>query len=226
VNIHHWDRISFLHWPVPPAELAHLVPAGAEVLTYEGTAWVTVTPFVIRVRPPGSPVTPPGWTFPETNLRTYITGPGGRQGLWFLRMEVTALWFVATLRALGLPYVRQPMNVHLDDVSVVYESGRARAASQGGHHVVVRPGERLDPPEGGPFERFVTARWGAFHTVAGRLLHTPVEHEPWRLCAADIESCSVDSLFRAAGLPPPANAPVAQFSPGVRVRVGLPRLVR
>ena len=103
VNIHHWERISFLHWPISAAELAPLLPDGTEVLTHEGTAWVTVTPFFIRVRPPGSPVVPPGWAFPETNLRTYIAGPGGRQGLWFLHMEVTALWFVAALRTIGLP---------------------------------------------------------------------------------------------------------------------------
>lgn len=226
MNIHHWDRISFLHWPVRAAELAPLVPDGTEVLTYDGTAWVTVTPFFIRVRPPGSPVVPPRWAFPETNLRTYVAGPGGRQGLWFLRMEVTALWFVAALRAVGLPYVRQNMSVDRGEGSVVYESRPSRWSSGGGHHIVVRPMEELRPPEGGPWERFVTARWGAFHQRGGRLLYTPVEHQPWRLHAADVPSCAVDALFGSAGLVPPAGPPLAQFSPGVQVRVGVPRVVR
>jgi uncharacterized protein YqjF (DUF2071 family) len=224
VNIHHWDRITFLHWPVPAAELAPLVPDGTKVLTHDGTAWVTVTPFFIRVRPPGSPVVPPGWAFPETNVRTYVAGPGGRQGLWFLHMEVTALWFVVALRALGLPYVRQRMSVESAEGSLVYDSRPSRP-SAGGHHIVVRPKKELRPPEGGPWERFVTARWGAFHRVGGRLLYTPVEHEPWRLCAAEVPACSVDSLFRAARLPAPLDPPVAQFSQRVRVRVGVPRVV-
>jgi uncharacterized protein YqjF (DUF2071 family) len=229
VNIHQWDRISFLHWPVPPAVLAPLLPDETQVLTHDGAAWVTATPFFIRVRPPGSPVVPPRWAFPETNLRTYVTGPGGRQGLWFLRMEVTALWFVVSLRALGLPYVRQQMSVESAEGSLVYDSRPSRPSGPsagGGHHIVVQPKQDLRPPEGGPWERFVTARWGAFHRVGGRLLYTPVEHEPWRLRAAEVPACSVDSLFRAAGLPTPADPPVAQFSPGVRVRVGVPRVVR
>jgi uncharacterized protein len=225
VNIHHWDRISFLHWPVPPAELAPLVPEGTEVLTHGGAAWVTVTPFFIRVRPPGSPVVPPRWAFPETNLRTYVAGPGGRQGLWFLRMEVTAMWFVAALRVLGLPYVRQRMSVESEADSMVYESRGSWPSYEGGHHIAVRPGEQLRPPEGGSWERFVTARWGAFHRRGGRLLYTPVEHPPWTLHAAEVPACSVDSLFQAAGLPSPAGPPVAHYSHGIRVRLGVPRVV-
>lgn len=223
MNVHHWDIIAFLHWPFRPADIAHLVPDETVVLTYDGMAWVTITPFFIRVRPPGVPVVPPRWAFPETNLRTYVAGPGGRQGLWFLRMEVTAPWFVATLRTLGLPYVRRQMSVEVEEDHVAYRSLPYAASPDGGHHIVVRPGDVLRPPEGGPWERFVTARWGAFHRVGRRLLYTPVEHDPWRLQAAAVQVCSVDALFRDAGLPAPADPPVAQFSPGVRVRVGVPK---
>jgi hypothetical protein len=147
-------------------------------------------------------------------------------GLWFLRMEVTAPWFVAVLRAVGLPYFRQHMSVDSGEDCVVYTSQPDPLSSDGGHHIVVRPGDELRPPEGGPWERFVTARWGAFHRRGRRLLYTPVEHEPWRLHAAEVPTCSVDALFREAGLSPPTNPPVAQFSPGVRVRVGMPKMIR
>lgn len=223
MNVHHWDLIAFLHWPFRPADLAHLVPEETALLTHEGMAWVTVTPFFIRVRPLGAPVVPPRWAFPETNLRTYVAGPGDRQGLWFLRMEVTAPWFVAAMRTLGLPYVGRHMSVEVDDDQVAYRSRPTSAVADGGHHIVLRPGHALRPPEGGPWERFVTARWGAFHRVGRRLLYTPVEHDPWRLQAAEVQTCSVHTLFHDAGLPAPAYPPVAHFSPGVRVRVGVPR---
>jgi uncharacterized protein YqjF (DUF2071 family) len=226
VNVHHWDHIAFLHWPYRPADIAHVVPDGTTLLTSGGMAWVTITPFFIRVRAPGVPFVPPRWAFPETNLRTYVASADGRQGLWFLHMEVSAAWFVATLRSLGLPYFRRHMSVDVARDQVVYRSQPSSASTDGGHHVVIVPGSALSPPEGGPWERFVTARWGAFHSVGGRLLYTPVEHEPWRLQAATVPVCSVDALFREAGLPAPAGPPVAHFSPGVKVRVGVPKPIR
>lgn len=224
-NIHHWDDISFLHWPFEPADVAALVPAETTVLTYDGAAWVSVTPFFIRVRPPGLPVVPPRWAFPETNVRTYVRGPDGREGLWFLRMEVTALWFVATLRALGLPYFRQRMSVDAREGGIAYASEPEPPSSGGGHTITVRPGAELDPQAGGPRDRFLTARWGAYHRRGPFLCYTPVEHPPWPLRAAEAPVCTVDALFRAAGLPAPVGPPAAHFSPGVEVSVGWPRIV-
>lgn len=223
VNVHHWDNISFLHWPIATPELTGLLPDELEVLTYDGSAWVGVTPFFIQVRPPGVPVTPPGWAFPETNVRTYVRGPDGRLGLWFLHMEVTARWFVATMRTLALPYVHREMSVEADDERITYTS-KPSDGTEGGHHIVVRPGAPMDPPEGGSFERFLTAWWGAYHRP-GPLLHTPVEHPTWRLQAAEVDTCEVGGLFRAAGLGAPEGEPVAHFSAGVPVKVGPPRPV-
>lgn len=221
VNVHRWNHISFLHWGFDPEQVARLVPEPLAVETYRGLAWVGLTPFLIRVRPPGVPVVPPGWAFPETNLRTYVTGPRGRQGLWFLRMEVPALWFVLTLRALGLPYFRQRMSADVGDERVSYRS-IPRGDGRGGHEIVVRLADRLDPPHGDPFERSLTARWGAYHRCGPLLLHTPVEHPPWTLRRASVETCDVGAMFRAVGLPPPAEPPIAHFSPGLPVKVGRP----
>ncbi len=225
VNIHRWDDIAFLHWPFEPHDVAPLLPDRLAVLTHDGAAWLSVTPFVMRVRPPGVPLFPPGCTFPETNLRTYVVGPDGRQGLWFLRMEVTALWFVATLRALGLPYFRNAMSVERRPGRIVYRSEPRPGSAGGGHHIVVRPGAPLQPPVGGDWDRFVTARWAAFHRRGPVLCWTPVEHQPWPLRQATVEACEVADVFRDAGLPPPVGPPVAHFSPGVTVKVGPPRIV-
>lgn len=220
VNIHRWERISFLHWSVDPEVLCSSIPAAVTPLTYGGKAWVGVTPFHIEVRPFAVPVVPPWCAFPETNLRTYVAGPDGREGLWFLHQEVTAAWFVTVLRAAGLPYVRREMSVsRTADGAVVYES-------RGSHHIVVRPGDRLEPVEGGPRERFLTARWRAYHRLGPVLLQTPVQHPSWTLHAAAVEHCDVAGLFRSAGLPEPTGPPVAHYSPGLRVKVGCPRIVR
>ena len=222
VNLHRWGDIAFLHWPFEPERIARLLPAGLRPLTWDGVAWVGVTPFFITVRPPGLPFTPPGWAFPETNVRTYVTGADGREGLWFLHMEVTALWFVVTLRAVGLPYTRRRMSVERRDGRIIYRTAPHTGRGDG-HQIVVRPGAPLSPPSGGRFERFLTARWGAYHRPGPLLLYTPVDHPPWRLQHAAVETCEVDGLFSAAGLDPPASAPVCHASAGTVVRVGAPR---
>lgn len=225
VNIHHWDDIAFLHWPFEPEAVNALLPDQLEVLTYEGAAWVGVTPFFIRVRPPGVPIVPPGWAFPETNVRTYVTAQDGRHGVWFIRMEVTAMWFVITLRSLGLPYFRHHMSVDVGDDAVTYTSAPRSPSGDGGHRIVVKPGEELDPPVGGARDRFLTARWGAFHRRGPLLMYTPVEHQPWALRTAAVEDCDVHALFASARLPIPSGPPLAHFSPGVTVKVGPPQVV-
>ena len=225
VNVHHWDDISFLHWPVEPSSVARLIPAGLEVLTVDGSAWVGVTPFSIRVRPFGIPFVLPGFAFPETNVRTYVVGPDGTQGIWFLHMEVPAAWFVATLRVIGLPYTRREMSIDRTGGAIRYRS-RSTGGSTGGHDIVVRPGPALDPPWGGPVERFLTARWHAYHRLGPMLLRTPVEHQPWQLSGATAEVCDVGDLLRAGGLAIPDGPPLVHHSPGVVVRVGRPSIVR
>ena len=225
VNVHRWDDISFLHWSFEPEVVQRLLPDGVRVLPFDGAAWVGVTPFSIRVRPLGIPLDLPRSAFPETNVRTYVAGPDGRQGVAFLRMEVPALWFVATLRSIGLPYVLQAMTVERSGGLVSYRSRPRSAAGAGGHEIVVRP-DRVLPRPHGDLDRFLTARWSAFHAVGPVLLRTAVEHPPWSLWTATVERCEVGDLLRAAGLPPPPGPPVAHWSPGVTVKVGRPVIVR
>ncbi|OPG10943.1 hypothetical protein B1R27_00010 [Streptomyces sp. GKU 895] len=84
-----WLTQTFLHWAYAPELIQRLLPDGLTVATYDGHAWVGLTPFVMAdVRPPGSPVALAA--LPETNLRTYVRGPGDREGLWFLSIEVAS----------------------------------------------------------------------------------------------------------------------------------------
>jgi uncharacterized protein YqjF (DUF2071 family) len=48
-----------------------------------------------------------------------------------------------------------------------------------------------------------------------------VDHAPWPLHRATVDQFD-DSLVTAAGLPAPTGEPLCVYSPGVRVRVGLP----
>lgn len=221
-NTQHWDDISFLHWPFEPRSVQRLLPNGLTVHRFEGSAWVGITPFRMKVRPSAARTVVS--EFNEINVRTYVHGPDDSLGLHFLHMEVSRLWFLS-LRALGLPYVHRRLSLERQGQEICYRSSERGRSANGSLDIVVTVGDPLEWPTGGPLEQFLTARWTAFHDVEPLLLATPVEHPPWSLCRATIQRCKVDRLFHSAGLPVPHQEPLAHYSPGVVAEVGWPRVV-
>lgn len=218
-----WRRMSFLHWPYQPDQLRHLLAPGLELDLWEGTAWLSVTPFLMADFRIGSlPPVPMLSTFPETNVRTYVRGPNGRDGLWFLSLEADSLATVlAASTVYGVPYRWADMAV--DEGSAVrYRSHRRRSPSVG-HDISVRPGAPCEAPSG--LDHWLTGRWRAYTTIGGRLAWAPVQHEPWPLWEATVVNLE-ESLLMAEGVPEPDGDPLVHFSPGVfDVRLGPPRFL-
>jgi uncharacterized protein len=111
-----WSWLAFLHWSYPPAVVQRLLPAGLRVHDFDGRAWVGLTPFVLGdLRTPVAPVPPWFARFPETNVRTYVVGPDGRDGLWFFSLDADRLEPVLVARATyALPYMWSAMTVERD----------------------------------------------------------------------------------------------------------------
>ncbi|WP_181795544.1 YqjF family protein [Streptomyces sp. WELS2] len=209
---------TFVHWAYPVEAVRALVPEPLEVEEYEGGAWVGFTPFVMAdVRPAGVPARLPGLpTFAETNLRTYVRHPNGRDGLWFLSLEV-ACPLMPGARAIGAPYRPGALEVTRSGESVRY-TGRGRTGRPS-CRLAVRPGAPIERPTGR--DVWPTSRWRAYTRRLGLLWETPVEHEPWPLAGATVEELE-ETLTAEAGLPAPAGEPVTHFSDGVRhVRMGV-----
>jgi uncharacterized protein YqjF (DUF2071 family) len=212
-----WRTQTFVNWPFPVEVVQALLPEPLVVDEYDGAAWVGLTPFVMAdLRLPGVPAAAPGLpTFAETNLRTYVRRPGGRDGLWFLSLEVACPLMLAA-RAVGVPYHPGALKVTRRDGAVVY-SGR-RWAGGASYRLVVRPGGPIARPTAR--DVWLTSRWRAYSRRLGVLWETPAEHEPWPLAAAGVEELE-ETLTTSAGLPAPASEPVVHFSEGVRhVRLG------
>ena len=151
VGYQQWRRLAFLHWPVDPVAVQDKLPAGLEVDTYDGRAWVGLVPFLMTgVRPRWFPPVPGVSTFCETNVRTYVTrtnGDGVREpGVYFFSLDAAA--WVATLVARGvwrLPYYRAKMSLEADGDRTVYTSSRLWPGPRGaGGRVEI---EATGPPE-------------------------------------------------------------------------------
>jgi uncharacterized protein len=234
-----WIDIAFLHWPVPPEMVQALLPAGLVVDEFDGAAWVGLTPFTMAaMRPPGLPEPIPTrlsrlplvgtgarvagalTSTHETNLRTYARGPDGRDGLWFLSLEINSAPLAVLLRAaVGAPYHHARLTIHRTADTLSYQGSRVGGSQA--YSAVIRPRRRVTPTR---FEDWLTGRWRAYTVHFGRLLATPVAHEPWPLQEAELQTIehNLTDVPELHGDPP-----VVHYSTGVhRVRIGVPRVIR
>lgn len=218
--------MTFLHWRYEPDELRPHLPAGLEVQTFDGSAWVGLLRFRMTVRPPGVPAIPWLSRFPETNVRTYVRGPDGGAGIWFFSLDAGRLLPAMTGRAgLALPYVWADMEVTRGDSTVAYRSRRRWPGPRGAAAAVrVELGPPIARDRVSPLEDFLVSRFRLYTSAAGRLVSVDAEHDSWPLRQASVVRLDQDVL-QADGLPPPRGAPHALFSEGVEVRIGRPRRV-
>lgn len=221
-----WHSVAFLHWRCDPDVLARVLPSGLTADVLDGSAWIGLTPFVVRrQRPPALPAVPKLSDFPETNLRTYVTAPDGTDGLWFLSLDVASLATVLAARAaVGAPYHWAGMQVHhRGEAGTVEYVGARHPTRHAAYRVRVRP--RGGSADGmSPLMDALVGRWRAYTTHLGRLLVVPVEHEPWPVQEAELSACE-ESLAAAAGLPQLGTPELVHYAECVHARLGPPRLV-
>ncbi len=225
-----WYDLTALHWRYEPAEVQALLPKGFAVDTFDGSAWVGLIPFHMRrIRIPGLPAFGPLSTFPETNIRTYIVDRAGRRGVWFFSLDITRLLPTFAARVgYRLPYCWSAMAIdregHGEGATRRYRSRRRWPRSEATSDVAVRVGHPLTGPDLTDLDHFLTARWALGTTFGRRLMWAKISHPPWPIHAAEVLACH-ESLVEAAGLRPPRGEPIARWSPGVEVRIGVPRAI-
>jgi uncharacterized protein YqjF (DUF2071 family) len=192
----HWHNLLFMHWPVPEEVLRPLIPPVLKLDTFGGWGWLGVTPFRMeRTRPRFLPSVPWLSTFPELNVRTYVTHDG-KPGIWFFSLDARNPVAVRLARAtFGLPYFDAEMSCGDSGGEVSYRSVRTHKGA---------PSARLIAsyrPVGEPFnsrpetlEYFLTERYclysaGAANRVSGsgRVRRGDIHHRPWPLQPAEAE---------------------------------------
>jgi uncharacterized protein YqjF (DUF2071 family) len=177
-NAQTWVDLAFLHWRVDADELRRAVGRSVELDTFEGDAWLGVTPFVLRdFRLRGLPPVPRLSTFPELNVRTYVT-VDDRPGIWFFTLEAaSSLAVEGAKRLYKLPYHRAQMTCTRSGERVRYESARPGAAFSGSY----RGTGDLFRAEPGTLEHFLTERYCLYTEDGGRGYRAEIHHPPWDL---------------------------------------------
>ena len=219
--VQQWQDLAYIHWRYPIDEIQSLLPAGVEVDSFDGSAWVGLIPFSMKnIGVPRLPAVPYFGSFPEVNVRTYVRR-NGVPGVWFFSLDVNRFLPALVARvSYFLPYCWGKASNKRTDTTLETEV-RRRWPSRASTSIRVSIGDPIESPD--DLSVFLSARWGLYSRGIGKgVRYAPVDHETWPLWTAKLESLN-DTLLIAAGLSAPVGDPHVMFSPGVSVRIGLPR---
>lgn len=224
VLLQDWKSCAFIHWRYSPEAIQASLPSALTVDTFDGSAWVSLTPFLVeRGRPPGMPSVPGMRRYGETNLRTYVIGPNGRRGIWFYALDCAATAPVLLGRgAYFQPYYRSNIFIEAESGKYLYKGSRRWPGGPAAYVVEIELDHR--PAEIDELDVFLTGRWIFFTLYGAVTAKAHVEHEPWPLRRAHIRECE-QTLAQAAGLPPSGTAPIAHFADVVHAKLGPPQPV-
>jgi uncharacterized protein YqjF (DUF2071 family) len=198
-----WTDLLFAHWSVAPEILRAVVPPQLPLDTFDGRAWIGVTPFGVRnlrLRP--APPVPFLSAFPEINVRTYVT-VGDKPGIYFFSLDAASRLAVTAARhAYRLPYFPARMSVDRATNGVGFTSRRtgkeapARADFSGRYAPI---GDAFHP-RGGSLEHWLTERY-CLYTFDGqrRVLRADIHHPPWSLQPAEAD-IDVNTMTAEIGL--------------------------
>ncbi|MFA4133034.1 MULTISPECIES: YqjF family protein [unclassified Brevibacillus] len=180
-----WEHLLFLHWAISPASIKALIPAGLELDTYDGKAWISIIPFLLSgVRLRRMPSVPFTTTFPEINVRTYVKAKG-KTGVYFLSLDtsnplvikIAKFWY-------RLPYYRAQMAFHRQADRIDFTSRRLSGLSQtpsfkGSYQPL---SDKFFAKEG-TLVHWLTERYTLFCRCdrTKQLMFADVVHEPWQL---------------------------------------------
>ncbi len=206
-----WDDLLFAHWAVPVDAIRRHVPEQLPVDTFDGEAWIGITPFRVNgLRLRATFPSPVLSSFLELNARTYVT-VDGKPGIWFFSLDASSRLAVGGARRwYRLPYFHARMSVARSDGSIEYASDRLstgeRPASFRGSYSPV--GERFTAAPGS-LERFLTERYCLYTVDRGQAFRAHIHHPPWPLQPAE-------ARIETNTMPPPGipteGEPVLHFS--------------
>jgi uncharacterized protein YqjF (DUF2071 family) len=207
-----WRDLMFVHWPISRDRLRERVPSFLEIDTFDGEAWLAITPFrVTDSTARGVPAIPWLSSYNELNVRTYVIC-NGMPGVYFFSLDADSTIAVAGATALyHLPYYLAQMNYEEDGNEINFSSRRI-----GSDGVEFRarygPAGPSFEPEAGTLEHWLTERY-CLYTVdsANRGYRVEIHHLPWQLEPAEA-TITANTMPATAGLHLPSMAPLLHLS--------------
>ena len=209
-----WRDLLFAHWRVPAAALRPLVTQRLELDTFDGHAWVSVTPFYMSVRPRGMPILPGMSALPELNCRTYVRTEG-KPGVFFFSLHTASRAAVLGARAgYHLPYFHARMRVTKRGGTISYSARRGRAAWQADYG----PDSPVEHALPGTADHWLTERYCLYAAWRGGVYRGEIHHGRWPLQRAWAK-IQENSVAQAAGVEISGPPALLAFSRELKVLI-------
>ncbi len=208
-----WHNLLFAHWPLEPAAVRGLLPAGVELDLYDGQGWLGIVVFRLAgVRLRGCPPVAGLAAFPEINVRLYVTRDG-KPGVLFLSLDADNRLALALARPWWrLPYHYAPILWHAEGDHIAFAAERAEAADPAAFQVSYAPCGRAQPAARDSLAAWLTERYCYYTTDRrGRLYRCDIDHAPWALQPAQA-TITVNTMVAAQGLTLPPVAPLLHYA--------------
>ena len=206
-----WDHLLFAHYRVPAEILARHVPQGLEIDQHDGSGWLGVTPFIVtgfRLR--GIVPLPRVSTFPELNVRTYVTADD-KPGIWFFSLDTSSRLAVeGARRTYKLPYFHAHTSVSRRGGAIEYSSERADGSGRRFEARYGPEGEEFNA-EPGSLEYFLAERYCLYAIDRGALHRADIHHPPWPLQPAEADV--TENTMAPPGIELPRERPLCHFAP-------------
>ena len=221
-----WHDLLFAHWPIPVQQLRRLIPSQLPLDEFDGHAWVGVVPFRMSgVRARFLPPVPGFSSFPELNVRTYVT-LDGKPGVYFFSLDAAHLPAVWAARATyRLPYFYARMNLENSRGEIRYQSERLHPPQPAIFRGSYSPIAPVQFRQAGTLEHWLSERYCLYTVAENRVYRGEIHHEPWPLqdAKARIEENSMASV---AGITLPQMDPLLHFAKQLRVLIWPIRRIR
>tara|TARA_B100000925_G_scaffold84036_1_gene60018 strand:+ start:4768 stop:5505 length:738 start_codon:yes stop_codon:yes gene_type:complete len=180
-----WRNLTFMHWEVDPNKLKPYIPDGLDLDYFQGKAYVGTIPFMMKnVRPRFLPAVPGISTFPEFNIRTYVT-KNGIPGVLFITLDAQSritCWHAP--RAYGLPYRYAKCSLDTNQDTYKWKSQRKTdGAILEGECKIIGP-EMIAQRDS--LEYFLFERYSLYTEINGKLHMAYTLHEPWKFHNAEV----------------------------------------
>ncbi|MDQ1612553.1 MAG: uncharacterized protein QOG00_2484 [Pyrinomonadaceae bacterium] len=219
---HHWGKLLFMHWPISAERLRPLVPPQLEIDTFDGEAWVGVTPFTLwDVRLSFTPPVPYLSDFHELNVRTYVLYRGV-PGVWFFSLNTNSSMTVLGARTFYfLPYFNARIDLRQDGDNINYRLRRTDAERPAEFEATWEIGEELPEAEPGTLEFFLTERYCLYSASGESIFRARIHHPPWPLRQAALRSHTSD-IAESDYLPKLKGKPLVHYAEALAVDVWPP----
>ncbi|MDQ3820725.1 MAG: DUF2071 domain-containing protein [Acidobacteriota bacterium] len=217
-----WGKLLFMHWRMDEKHLRPLIPERLEIDTFDGSAWVAVTPFTmwdIRAFPPYLPPVPGLSSMHELNVRTYVH-LDNVPGVWFFSLDANSAVAVTAARAFfHLPYYNAKMSLEEEGETIIYSSRRTETDSPTAEFDATwGAGETIPYSKPGSLEFFLTERYCLYAAHGDKLYRCRIHHQPWPLQKAELSELD-STMIESQGLPTPKGEPLLHYAEEVNVDI-------